>query len=96
VVCEAPVTRPPPAVTAKTTTAPTKGCWLPSSTMTEGGAATACPTSAVWVVAVTATMEEGSARWPVAVKVTGLPLIPLPAMEAVTTLGPAVDPGSRR
>ncbi len=92
VVCEAPVTRPPPAVTAKTTTAPTDGCWLASRTRTEGAAATACPTSAVWVVAVTASIEAGPGRVAVAVKVTGLPVIPLPAMEAVTTLEPGVEP----
>ena len=96
VVCEAPETRPPPAVTAKTTTAPAKGCWLASRTMTEGAAATACPTSAVWVVAVTASMEAGPGKVAVAVKVTGLPVIPLPAMEAVTTLGPGWNPASMR
>ncbi len=37
-------------------------------------------------------MLAGTVAVPVALKVTGLPVIPLPAMEAVTTLGPAAGP----
>ena len=92
VVCEAPMTKPPPTVTAKTTTAPAKGCWLASRTMTDGGTDTSRPAAAAWVVTVAASMVEGVGKVAVAVKVTGLPLIPLPAMEAVTTLGPATGP----
>jgi hypothetical protein len=37
-------------------------------------------------------MVDGAGRLPVAVNVTGFPLMPLPAMEAMTTLRPAAGP----
>jgi hypothetical protein len=47
VVCEAPATVPPPAVTAKATTTPATGRCCASRTITAGGSGTAMPASAL-------------------------------------------------
>src|SRR5712691_1961814 len=50
VVCEPPVTLPPPAKAEKVTLTPATGLLFASRTITDGGVVTAVPTVALWPV----------------------------------------------
>src|SRR5271157_2086469 len=92
VVCDVPVTLPPPVATAKVTATPPTGFAYWSVTRTAGGTGTAVPVGALWLFpAATAICAAGPAV-PVAVKVTGLPVMPEPVAVAVRVFVPAVVP----
>jgi len=64
---------PFPGATANVTATPTTGFPFASLTITDGGALTAVPTVADWLVALFAAIVAAPPAVPVAVKVTGLP-----------------------
>src|SRR5260370_31764149 len=67
-------TVPPPAVTAKVTATFATRLPFASRTITDGGAPTALPAVADWVVALLAAIELAAPALPVAVTLTGLPV----------------------
>src|SRR5439155_15653493 len=68
-----PVIVPFPAATANVTATPATGFPFASLTITDGGALTALPAEAVWLVGLFAAMVVAAPAVPVAVNVTGLP-----------------------
>src|SRR5207302_195329 len=68
-----PAIVPPPGATAHVTATPTTGFPFASLTITDGGALTAVPAVADWLVALFAAIVAAAPAVPVAVKVTGLP-----------------------
>jgi hypothetical protein len=91
-VCDPPVTLPPPAVTANVTAAPATGFWFASLMMTEGGIATATPAEAVCASPAVLVIEAAAPAAEVAVNVTGVRL-PVDAMSVfVPMLVPRVQP----
>src|SRR5205807_2085159 len=68
-----PVMVPSPGATANVTATPVTGFPFASLTITDGGALTAVPAVADWLVALFAAIVAAAPAVPVAVKVTGLP-----------------------
>src|SRR5438309_6455654 len=68
-----PVMVPFPGATANVTATPVTGFPFASLTITDGGALTAVPAVADWLVALFAAIVAAAPAVPVAVKVTGLP-----------------------
>src|SRR5205807_1732313 len=85
-----PVIVPFPGATANVTATPTTGFPFASLTITDGGALTAVPTVADWLVALFAAIVAAAPAVPVAVKVTGLPASDPDV--AVSVFVPAVAP----
>src|SRR5207253_585640 len=83
-----PVIVPFPGATANVTATPTTGFPFASLALTDGGALTAVPAVADWLVALFAAIVAAAPAVPVAVKVTGLPASD-PEL-AVSVLLPAV------
>ncbi len=73
VVSVAPVTAPPPCVTAKTTCTPGTGLAWVSVTRTLGAVATAVPTSALWLFPATIVTAPGPVACEVAVNTADAP-----------------------
>src|SRR5437016_4299712 len=67
-----PVIVPFPGATANVTATPTTGFPFASLTITDGGALTAVPTVADWLVALFSSVEPTSAPHPLTMHVTGL------------------------
>src|SRR5439155_1515011 len=85
-------TVPLPVATAKLTETPLTGLPPASCSWSTGCCASGAPLCAAlegWVVML---RRAAAPAVPVAVKVTGLPLIPDPAAAAVSVLAPAADP----
>src|SRR5205823_14899091 len=83
-----PVSVPSPAATTKVTATPATGFPFASFTITDGGALTAVPAVADWLVGLFAAIVAAAPVVPVAVNVTGLPdNVP---EEAVRVFDPAV------
>src|SRR5256714_10297165 len=88
-----PVTAPPPLATVNVTATLGTGKFPPSRTTTAGATLRAKPASPVWPSpALTDTLAGAPGCAPVAVKVTGFPLIPEPATVAVSVFSPAPGP----
>src|SRR5207253_5517984 len=83
-----PVTVPLPAAGVNVTATPVTGFPFASFTITDGGALTAVPAVADWLVALFAAIVAAVPAVPVALKGTGLPLKPVEV--AVSVFGPAV------
>src|SRR5437879_891951 len=97
VVAFAPVTLPPPLATAKVTATLGTGRLAASRTTTAGGMLRAYPMSPVWPSPGPAdTLAGALGCTAVAVKVTGLPVIPEPATVAVSVFSPAPGPSVQR
>lgn len=88
VVCDAPLTLPPPDPTANVTLTPGDGWPVVVVTSTEGGTATLVPAGAVCPSPVLTLMVDAGDAVPVAANVTGA----RPATVAVTELTPAAAP----
>src|SRR5947208_2605497 len=84
------VTQPPPDATANVTVTPATGLPVASCAITDGVTSTAVPAVAAWPSPALMAIWLAPPAAPVAGKVTGLPLIPLPAALAVSVSGPAV------
>src|SRR5207237_7727872 len=69
-----PVIVPFPGATANVTATPVTGFPFASLTITDGGALTAVPAVADWLVGLFAAIVAAAPAVPVAVKVTGLPV----------------------
>ena len=83
---------PPPPVTVNVTDTPETGFPPTSVTFTEGGAATAVLTVALWETAELAAMVFAAPTVPEALNVTGLPLGTVAEADTVLLLLPTVDP----
>src|SRR5438552_8820481 len=93
VVAFAPVTAPPPLATVNVTATLGTGKFAPSRTTTAGAMLRANPASPVWPSpALTNTLAGAPGCTAVAVKVTGLPVIPDPATVPVSVFSPAPGP----
>src|SRR5204862_33867 len=96
-VAFAPVTLPPPLATAKVTATLGTGRLAASRTTTAGAMLRAYPVSPVWPSPGPAdTLAGALGCTAVAVKVTGLPVIPEPATVAVSVFSPAPGPSVQR